>query len=119
MQRRQLAFRIATVLWMGLIFYLSTIPDLKSSLPSVLDLVARKAAHFLEFGVLFLLARESFGGPSRNVLAAVLAVAYAISDEYHQGFVAGRSPSPIDVLIDSAGVLTAFLALRKRPPTQA
>ena len=35
-------------------------------------------------------------------------MSYAGLDEYHQGFVAGRGPSLIDVGIDSLGVLTGI-----------
>ena len=36
---------------------------------------------------------------------------YAASDEFHQGFVAGRGPSIVDVTIDSAGVIAGVLFL--------
>ena len=39
--------------------------------------------------------------------ALALAVLYAITDELHQGFVAGRHPSLVDVGIDAAGALIA------------
>jgi VanZ family protein len=40
----------------------------------------------------------------------VLAVAYAVTDEFHQRFVAGRHGAPLDVLIDTAGVLIGVFA---------
>ena len=119
MLTRRAWYRIATVAWMGLIFYLSSIPDLKSSLPSIVDLILRKCAHVIEYGVLFILARGSFERSERNSLALVLAIAYAISDELHQAVVPGRGPSLIDVFIDAAGVISGFLLIRKRPPPQA
>jgi VanZ family protein len=36
-------------------------------------------------------------------------VLYAISDEYHQSFVANRHPQATDVLIDACGAATALL----------
>ena len=44
---------------------------------------------------------------------------YAVSDEFHQGFVAGRGPSVVDVMIDSAGVIAGawlllWILLRKK-----
>ena len=42
--------------------------------------------------------------------ALTLAVLYAITDELHQGFVAGRHPSPVDVGIDATGALIAVVA---------
>jgi VanZ family protein len=46
----------------------------------------------------------------------VLAVgaAYALFDEWHQGWVPGRSMSPLDVVLDLAGVLTVVGALLVR-----
>ena len=41
------------------------------------------------------------------LLALLLSVIYAISDEYHQSFVAQRFTSPVDVAIDSLGILVA------------
>ena len=43
--------------------------------------------------------------------AFALAVLHAASDELHQGFVAGRHPSAVDVAIDASGALHALLIL--------
>ena len=51
---------------------------------------------------------------SAPLFAAAIAIGYAMTDEFHQTFVAGRHGSPVDVLIDSTGVLIAFLLLRRR-----
>ena len=53
--------------------------------------------------------------------ALVLAVLYAVTDEFHQGFVAGRHESALDVGIDAAGALIAVVAVRivHRPQHQA
>ena len=51
----------------------------------------------------------------RPVLAAVITLAYAATDEFHQTFVHGRNGSPIDWGIDAAGVAVAWaLTLRGR-----
>ena len=42
------------------------------------------------------------------LLALVISIGYAATDEFHQSFVAGRHGSPVDVLIDSAGVALAI-----------
>ena len=44
-------------------------------------------------------------------LAALITIAYAVTDELHQTTVDGRHGSPVDVLIDSAGVALAMLAV--------
>jgi VanZ family protein len=49
-------------------------------------------------------------------VAFVLAVLYALSDEFHQSFVPGRHPSLVDaLLVDPAGAgLTLLLCWRLR-----
>jgi VanZ family protein len=99
---------------MAVIFALSAQPHLSSGL-GTFDLIARKLVHFAQYALLaFLwwraLAQRTDQAPA--VLAALLITsAYAASDEYHQGFVAGRHASPIDWLIDTAGAATAMLVV--------
>jgi VanZ family protein len=98
------------VAWAGVIFVLSSIPDLGTGLGGW-DLVLRKLAHATEYAILgFLLLRAT--GSERWALA--LGVAYAVSDEIHQHFVEGRHGAPIDVLIDSVGVAVGVFVLRMR-----
>jgi VanZ family protein len=95
---------------MGLIFFLSAQPHLATDL-GFLDLVLRKLAHMTEYGVLALLWWRALR--TRSPLpGAAIAVAYAVSDEFHQHFVEGRHGAPVDVLIDAAGVALAIAAYR-------
>jgi VanZ family protein len=100
------------LLLMAVIFFLSAQPDLNSGL-GTWDTILRKIAHMVEFGLLALLWWRALGHRA-PAAAAAIAIAYAISDEYHQSFVEGRVGSPVDVLIDSAGVALAMLAIRLR-----
>jgi hypothetical protein len=95
---------------MALIFFLSAQPDLNSGL-GTLDTVLRKLAHMAEFGLLWWLWWRAlgFGGAAP---AAGIAIAYAVSDEFHQSFVEGRTASPLDVAIDSIGIILASVLLR-------
>ena len=45
----------------------------------------------------------------REPLAILLGSAYAVTDEVHQAFVTGRQGSPLDWLIDTAGVVAGVL----------
>ncbi|HEV2060408.1 MAG TPA: VanZ family protein [Solirubrobacteraceae bacterium] len=93
---------------MALIFALSATPDLSSGL-GTWDVVLRKIAHVAIFAVLWLaLARAADW--RRPLVATVIAVLYAASDEIHQSFVAGRDGSPLDVAIDCVGIGLAALA---------
>ena len=61
----------------------------------------RKIAHATEYAILGALLARATGGTG---VAFVLGVVYAISDEVHQTFVAGRHGAPLDVAIDAIGV---------------
>jgi len=69
-----------------------------------------KSWHALEFAVLFLLLLMAHNcwwksSPRRNlVVAATIAVLFAMTDEYHQTFVPERGGTWIDVGIDSIGI---------------
>lgn len=107
---RRISRFAAPVAVMALIFYLSAQPGLDSGLS--FDFVLRKCAHMGIFGTLwFTILRAT--GYRRPVLAFVLAVAYAMSDEVHQSFVTDRHGSPKDVGFDTAGMLIAWVAWHK------
>jgi VanZ family protein len=76
----------------------------------------RKFAHFAEYFALAFLAARAFSGSSvkivRNywfIFAPVLIVLVATADETNQSFLASRTSSVYDVLLDSAGGLTMIL----------
>lgn len=112
---------VAVLLWLGVIYYFSNQPDLKSALAPLTDLLLRKTAHMAEYFVLtYLIFRALMGHTVRwsvaVVFATLAAIGYAVTDEWHQGFVAGRSSSLVDVGIDSTGALlmSALLLWEKR-----
>jgi hypothetical protein len=101
---------VPVVAWAGLIFALSSVPDLGTGLGGW-DLVLRKLAHTGEYAVLGALLLRAL---HRDVPAFALGVAYAISDELHQHFVPGRRGAPLDVLIDAGGASAAALLVLRR-----
>jgi VanZ family protein len=96
---------------MALIFFLSAQPDLKSGL-GLADLILRKVIHAAEFGLLWFLWLRAlrYRAPW---WAAAITLAYAASDEIHQSFIRDRVGSPLDLLIDAAGVAAAFALWRR------
>jgi VanZ family protein len=80
-----------------------------------LDFLVRKAGHMAVFGILALLAWRALATTTALrrpwAPALTLAVLFAITDELHQGFVAGRRPSPVAVGIDATGALIAVVAV--------
>ena len=97
------------VLWAAVIFAFTSVPDLGTGL-GTWDLVLRKLAHAAEFAVLgaLLLRALAFERP-----ALAVGIAYAATDELHQHFVRGRFGSPLDVLIDAAGVAIGVTLWRR------
>jgi VanZ family protein len=100
--------------WMGLIFFLSARPDLPRAPEPWFDLLLKKIGHACVFGVLawfYLRGLRGYvqAGGILRVVSAVLAVAYALSDEYHQTFVPGRHGTWSDVGVDTVGVCAAML----------
>jgi VanZ family protein len=91
---------LPVLVWAVVIFSFSSIPDLGTGLGGW-DLVLRKIAHATEYAILGALLVRATG---RSGLALALGSLYAISDEVHQVFVAGRHGSPLDVAIDVVGV---------------
>jgi VanZ family protein len=130
---------LPVVLWMGFIFVMSTGvgsyehtsrfigPLLKWLFPTatpgtlgLMHFILRKAGHFTEYAILALLTRRAVGSPCGPgqagralrlaAVAFVIASAYAATDELHQVFVAGRTASLGDVLIDMSGASAAVAA---------
>ena len=118
------------ILWMGVIFLLSTdlasaartsrliIPVLNFLLPglladtyALLHGILRKLGHLTEYAVLAVLWARALAGPgarwrARHVAAALtICILTAIGDEVHQAWVPSRSSSALDVGLDGAGAL--------------
>ncbi len=109
------------VLWMAFIFGMSSVPA--TGLPGGYSGIA----HFTEYAILatlVLFALQRVESVSRTMLLTVfICAAYAVTDEFHQSFVPGRVPDPVDWLVDTAGAASIGLiwlatkkrAARKRP----
>ncbi len=79
--------------------------------------VTRKLAHMVEYfllavAVAFPLYVYGVRGIWLLLLAGFFCVSFAMGDEYHQSFVAGRGPSWRDVLIDSVGIFWGIVLVR-------
>ncbi|AKN31940.1 VanZ family protein [Clostridium carboxidivorans P7] len=128
---RKILSWIAVILWMALIFKLSSQPAEQSGKLSTgvteinikaiekvnpsakfnikqFDHIIRKNAHFFVYLVLGIfvinaLRRSGVTGIRCIVFALLICILYAISDEIHQIFVPGRGAQVKDVIIDSVG----------------
>jgi VanZ family protein len=124
------------LVWAGVIFFMSTdtfssehtkwilVPVIHWVRPSLtpwqIEAVhhfIRKSAHFTEYFIFCVLlfrgirgARQGWRG-TWGVAALSIAAGYSILDEIHQAFVASRTASPYDSLLDSVGAFVAFATL--------
>ena len=82
-----------------------------------IDFITRKLAHMTEYfalaiAVSFPLYVYGLHGILLMFLAGLICVGFACGDEFHQSFIAGRSPSARDVCIDSVGVFFGIIVVR-------
>ena len=133
----KLFYWLPPILWLAAIFYFSTdsfsgehtgsllysiahwmVPSLTIEQFQPIHFVIRKLAHFTEYGILALILFRAFraGNSVRwhwrwALFSWLIVAAYALLDEFHQTFVASRTPSIVDSMIDSVGGMTALLVL--------
>lgn len=112
---------IPTLLMMVAIFLFSASPstDVQSDW---WDPIIYKGGHVIGYAMLTLSLWRGLGfRTDQHWLLWLLAIAYAVSDEYHQSFVPGRHPAAFDVLVyDNIGALlslwvTGVWMKRKQP----
>ena len=105
--RRRIKFWFPVFIWMGLIFFSSSIHQENIAvLFSFQDVVF----HTLAYLILAVFFARALKNTNSNIAALqiliftiVFGVAYGLSDEFHQSFVPGRSVSGFDVFMDGAG----------------
>ncbi len=137
------AYWAPPVLWMGCILWLSSdawsashtgavlIPLLRWLLPgategqlAALHTGIRKLGHLGEYAILALLWYRALvrgrGLPARTAtqLALALTVGWAGVDEGRQAFTTSRTPSFLDVAIDSAGAALSLVGVRRGQATR-
>ena len=124
---RRLAFTVAVVLWMGLIYYLSSLSHrevaelqhLPSEASPRANLLRQVAGHLFLYAVLAVLLQATLwswklGADHRlkwALVIATLATLYGVSDELHQSTVTGRSASTMDALVNLAGAVIAAVTM--------
>jgi VanZ family protein len=92
-------------------------PHLTEHQFSLIHHIIRKSAHFTEYLIFCLLIYRGVRGDGKGwrwtwgISALSVAAGYSIFDEIHQAFVASRTASPYDSLLDSLGAFFALGAL--------
>lgn len=117
---------IPALIMMGVIFWVSAQPG--RELPSFdwADRIVKKSGHLVGYALLAGSYLYGLGMErDRRWLAWILAVLYAVTDEFHQSFVPGRNASVWDVVIfDNLGALIGLwlaniFSHKKRPDETA
>ena len=108
---RALSLWAPVVIYMAAIFSVSADPD-----PPAPESISDKLMHMAAYGVLAVLVFRAVAGgiPARVTRRAasatmLIAIAYGISDEFHQLFVPGRSADVNDLFADVAGAAIALI----------
>lgn len=119
---------ILVIIWMSVIFIMSSFDGSVSSSQSnfivdklvnifnientdIVSLIVRKLAHYMEYlilGVLMINMLNKNDIAKKYIIAIIICIIYASSDEIHQIFVAGRCFSIRDILIDSMGAISGI-----------
>ena len=85
------------------------VPDISGATIAVVQLYVRKAAHLMEYAILAALLLRGFAGEATQLRMSHLWRAFALAatcaavDEFHQSFLASRTGSVFDVLLDVVG----------------
>jgi VanZ family protein len=90
-------------------------PSASASSLAWFHFLVRKAGHLTEYAILATLAARAFRNSSHKFIklhwftqALLLAMIYALTDEFHQSFVPARTASIHDSVIDWSGALVAL-----------
>ena len=93
-------------------------PERQAAIRSTVGLLVRKLAHFSEYALLGFSLMLHITQVQKKITVRLpwlwawgIGTLYAATDEFHQGFVAGRGPSVVDVMIDSSGVIAGVLLM--------
>ncbi|MFH0749336.1 MAG: VanZ family protein [Candidatus Gottesmanbacteria bacterium] len=115
-------FWTPVVLWMIIIFVLSSQQKITITDSYTLSFILFKTIHVIEYAFLFTVTYRAIintmvrKGKLPLVIAFIITALYAISDEYHQSFVPTREGRLRDAIIDIAGAAIAWISIKQLLP---
>lgn len=117
---KKLYYWLPPLIWMGVIFYVSSRPRISITENSLYAFLIFKTLHLIEYALLyFLLFRALYSLKGKNftlghkfLLAFIVSALYGLSDEIHQAFVPTREGRLRDVFIDSGGALLMYIYIK-------
>lgn len=127
-QKRHPLYRIIllvlpAILWMTLIFYLSSRQKVAVSNTYIVNFMFFKFLHVTEYSILYTLVYRALCIYSEKrlpvykklLIALIITLLYAATDEIHQTFVPTREGTVRDVVIDSIGIAIMYSYIKKYP----
>ena len=116
---RSLKYWAPPVLYMVLIFVISSLKQPPLPMPKFEWLTIDKIYHLIEYGILGgLLAIALVNAPPKRlpanwiwITAALISILYGASDEWHQTFVPGRFATLADWVADVVGTIVGVLGV--------
>ncbi len=104
---------IPAVVIMGIIFFASSRTASQIPFFGQYDVLYKKGGHAIGYALLgiayFFALPPRLSSGYRFSIALLMVILFALSDEFHQSFVEGRTSSIRDVVIDTAGAGFALL----------
>jgi VanZ family protein len=98
---------------MLLIFVASSMPASRIPYLGEIDFLVKKFGHAIGYALLalayYIALPTRLPRGYRAFLAWIMAILFALSDEYHQSFIEGRTSSLRDVFIDTLGAAIALV----------
>lgn len=131
MNKKKLIKWLMLLIWMLVIFLFSSqphsgeitksiieqiMPNIKTnSLLDMINFIVRKSAHITEYFILALLTISLLKEYTKKqsvilVSSLIFCFIYALTDEFHQSFIPGRSSLFRDVLIDTSGSVLSLVS---------
>jgi len=110
---------LPVIIWAGIIFSFSSMAINKETEFSWLDFIVKKTAHVVEYAILYWLTFRAFSEKGKIIqkkyflIPFLLCFIYAMSDEWHQTFVAGREGTLRDVGFDTIGALFSWNQIKR------
>lgn len=106
------------ILYMGFIFWLSSLSSKQIPETGVLGGVPQSLKHLVEFGILGILMSlvisQVYNNPSLSIFySSVFSICYGIFDEIHQYFTPTRYCTAEDIFIDAIGSIIGVLFFHK------
>ena len=110
------------IIWMGVIFYLSSRVRVSLTKQFITDFIIFKTLHMVEYAILYFLLfrgfysfkKEKLSWNKRMISALIISIIYAATDEMHQLSTPTRQGTVRDIIIDAAGATLMYIYIRAK-----